>query len=106
MCSGMYHSKNEFSSVVHWSLTGSAAYALIGGSVTLIGWFANLPRLTDWMSTGISMFPNAALAAMCAGAALILVKLDQSWCRKLGGILGLFILLLGSATLLQHFSGV
>ena len=44
-----------------------------------MGWPANLPRLTDWDNDGISIQPNAAVAVICAGAALILL----SWGRRL-----------------------
>jgi hypothetical protein len=86
---------------------GFAAYALIGGLITLIGWYARLPFLTDWISSGISMFPNAALGALCSGTALILLVLQkQRLCLVLGRILGIFVLLLGGCTLLQHVAGV
>jgi PAS domain S-box-containing protein len=89
-----------------WSVVGFAAYALIGGGVTLVGWFAGLPRFTDWPASGISMFPNAAFAALCSGAALILVNLSCRSAARVGSVLGLIVMLLGGATLFQHFSGV
>ena len=74
-------------SAIRWTVMGLAAYALIGGGVTLVGWFAGMPRLTDWVASGISMFPNAALAAMCAGTALILAMQNRRWCARVSGVL-------------------
>jgi hypothetical protein len=93
-------------SPVRSAVIGFAAYALIGGSVTLAGWFAGLPGLTDWVASGISMFPNAALASVCSGTALILAMLNRRWCVRLSSLLGLFVAILGSATLFEHLSGV
>jgi len=116
---------------VGWSAVMLAAYALVAGGVTLAGWFAGVPRLTDWVGSGISMFPNAALGALCAGAALILAHLSARRGARLSsaaareqveaaaagdsrarlfalasGFLGCVVLLLGGATLFQHVSGV
>jgi PAS domain S-box-containing protein len=90
---------------LRWSAMGFAGYAVIGGSVTLVGWFAGMPRLTDWMASGISMFPNTALAAVCSGTALILAVLNRHWCKRLSGLLGLIVALLAGVILFQHASG-
>ncbi len=81
-------------------------YALGAGLLTLVGWFAGLPRLTDWLGSGISMFANTAVAAACAGAALILAGISSRWSQRLSGGLGAVVLLIGIATLAQHISGV
>jgi PAS domain-containing protein len=91
---------------VRWSVLLFASYALIGGGVTLIGWFTGLPRLTDWADSGISMFPNAAFAAVCSGLALVLAGSSPRWLRRVSGLLGLSVATLGSATLFEHFSGI
>ena len=44
----MYDDKKLAPPVVRASIVCLAAYAVIGGGVTLVGWFAILPRLTDW----------------------------------------------------------
>lgn len=36
---------------------GAGAYATVAGLVTLLGWMLNRPRLTDWINSGIAMFP-------------------------------------------------
>src|SRR4030095_12554187 len=50
-------------------------YALVGGIISFVGWPAALPRLTDWVNTGISIQPNTALAVMAAGTAIVLLML-------------------------------
>src|SRR5437016_5264128 len=83
-----------------------AAYALIGGLVTLIGWYLDVRRLTDWGGSGISMFANAAVAAMGAGAALVLAVLGWRWASVLSAMLGLGVALIGGATLFEHISRI
>ncbi len=78
-------------------------YAIFGGLITLIGWTATLPRLTDWDSSGISMMPNAALGAMSAGAALVLLALGR---RRAAAIVAFLPGLLGAATVFQYLSGI
>ena len=68
-----------------------------------MGWPANLPRLTDWHNNGISIQPNAAVAVMCSGAALILL----SWGPRLAAAgLGVIVGLIGASTLLQYVAGL
>jgi hypothetical protein len=45
-------------------------FATLGGIVSLVGWGFDIPRLTDWDNDGISIQPNTAIAAACAGFAL------------------------------------
>ncbi|HMJ90802.1 MAG TPA: hypothetical protein VK530_13360, partial [Candidatus Acidoferrum sp.] len=80
------------------------AYAFVGGIVTLTGWFANVPRLTDWTGSGISMLPNTAVCAAGAGAALVLLTfLRKRWpTLLLGSVVGS----IGAATLFQYFTGI
>src|SRR5690242_18752682 len=49
----------------------AASYTIAGGCLTLVGWVANVERLTDWKADGISMFPNTAIAAALAGVAVL-----------------------------------
>jgi signal transduction histidine kinase/ActR/RegA family two-component response regulator len=83
-----------------------SSYALMAGVLTLIGWFAHVPPLTDWANSGISMFANTAVAAACAGAALILAGMSSSWTQRLSSGLGAVVLLIGGATLFEHILGV
>lgn len=84
------------------SLAGGC-YVFTGGVLTLIGWFAGIPRLTDWNGEGISMLANTAIAAASAGAALILLYFGQRWAA---GVAGSITGLVGVATLLQHLTGI
>src|SRR5262249_40580995 len=47
-------------------------YALAAAMVTLLGWVVHAPRLTDWIGSGISTFPNAAVATGCLSVAMLL----------------------------------
>src|SRR5438046_1258331 len=102
----MHDDKQPLSLALRLSVIGLATYALFGGSITLIGWSAKVPRLTDWPASGISMFPNAALASVCSGAALLFGIVNARWSTRLLGLLGLAIGILGGATLLQHLTGL
>src|SRR5690242_3220865 len=59
-----------------------SSYALLGGLLTLIGWFGHVQQLTDWLNSGISMFANTAVATACAGAALILAGMSSRWTQR------------------------
>jgi hypothetical protein len=75
----------------------AASYAIVGGSLTLVGWGLELRRLTDWNDDGISMFPNTATCVICAGIALVLLvkpmSRRESWTAARA--LGLFVALVG-----------
>ena len=61
----------------HWVSTPCSS-----GLISFIGWAADLPRLTDWIGDGISIQPNATIAAMCSGAAILLLRArPSSHCR-------------------------
>lgn len=75
----------------------------MGGALTLAGWTLGLVRLTDWMGLGISMLPNAAACAIAAGAAVILLAAQAS--RPWVAGLGIFVALVGGATLSQYATG-
>jgi PAS domain S-box-containing protein len=102
----MYNDNKRLTSAIRWGVKVLAAYALIGGATTLFGWFAGIRRLTDWTDCGISMFPNAAFAAVCSAAALLFTNGDQRWSTLLRRFLGCIVLLLGAATLFEHVSGI
>jgi len=52
-----------------WIAAAGAAYALMVGVLTLLGYALNVQRLTDWEGDGISMFPNTAACAALNGLA-------------------------------------
>lgn len=101
----MSDESKEVSAAIRMGVVFCAAYALIGGGVTLVGWFAGLPRLTDWLDSGISMFANAALAACCSALALLLARSGSARARLAAAMLGGGVAMLGSLTLLEHLTG-
>ena len=80
-----------------------AGYALAGGLVSLLGWWADVPRLTDWLGAGISIQPNTAVAAACAGAAWILLWRGR---RRASALLGALVAALGAISLFQYATDV
>jgi len=88
-----------------WLPAALGGYALAAGLITLTGWTAGVDRLIDWSGSGIAMKANAAIAAACAGTALIVAVLRPSWfwlVRALAAV----TLMLGGATLLEHVIGL
>src|SRR5688572_13013582 len=82
------------------AITGLAgAYLLVGGLISLMGWVLDLPRLTDWENDGISTQPNAALATLCAGGSLLLIRVGR---RRWSIPFAAMVLFIGGATLLEH----
>jgi len=79
------------------------SYALLGALVSLFGWIADVPSLADWDDDGIAIQPNATVAAMAAGAAILLLALGR---RRAVAALGAVVALLGVSTLFQYASGV
>jgi signal transduction histidine kinase/CheY-like chemotaxis protein len=84
-------------------VAAAGLFAAFGGLLSLMGWAADIRRLTDWLGNGISIQPNAAVAALSTGVALVLFARGQV---RLVPVLGAVTGLLGAATLLQHVSGV
>src|SRR5262245_18893697 len=81
----------------------TAGYATLAGLAALLGWAFDVRRLTDWYASGTSMPPNAALAALLAGIALL------AWRRadpRLLTALGLSVATIATATVLEHLTGV
>jgi len=83
---------------------GFAIYALVGGVLTLTGWFAEQPWLTDWLGSGIAMFPNTAVAVICCSLALLLQVSQRRWATMLSPFFGLCTALIGGAALFEHLS--
>src|SRR4029453_14835020 len=78
-------------------------YALVGGFISFAGWAADMPRLADWDGNGISIQPNATLAAVLAGTTLILLAFGQRWIAIL---CGLVVMAVGGTVLFQYLSGI
>ena len=89
--------------LARWIAAALGAYVICGGLVSLIGWIADIEPLTDWDNDGISIQPNATVAAIFAGAALLCVALGF---RHAAAGAGLITSLIGAATLFEHVSGL
>jgi hypothetical protein len=80
-----------------------ALYALAGGVISFAGWYADVPRLTDWPDNGISIQPNATIAVMSAALALLFL---QTRYRFIPAVLGIFVSAIGLTTLVEYATGI
>lgn len=87
--------------------TAAGLFGVLGGIVTLLGWALDLPRLTDWLQTGICMFPNAAICGALIGVSLIVLAWSgrSKTLRILSRVVALFCALLSGLVLYQHLTG-
>jgi PAS domain S-box-containing protein len=81
-------------------------YALTAGAITLLGWATGVRLLTDWLSVGISMFPNTAMCAVLSGLALMLYTMGRRRWRPLQITCALAVAAVGGLTLCEHLSGI
>ncbi len=89
--------------VARWIGVSLAAFAFLGGAITLIGWLSGRPDLTDWDGDGISMFANTAFAMMLSGLATMLLQFGgRPWIAGVVATLGAVVGVLGAAILSQH----
>ena len=79
-----------------------AFYALAGGVVSLLGWVLDVPWLTDWDNDGISIQPNATIAAASAGASLLLYALSY---RRAAIVPAAVVALIGATVLFEFATG-
>src|SRR5215831_2674556 len=79
------------------------AYVVVVGLLALVGWRIDIPRLTDWTGTGLSLQPSSAVAAIAAGCSLI--ALACGW-RRSGLSLALVSGAIGMVTLAEYVFGV
>jgi PAS domain S-box-containing protein len=89
--------------LAHWIVVVLGSYVLAGGALSFLGWVLDLPRLADWDADGISIQPNAAIAATLAGAALLLLARAR---RVIAAVLGACVFLIGAATIAEYLTGV
>src|SRR5262249_34731678 len=86
-------------------VVAAAAYAIVGGAITLLGWATDLQRLTDWRNDGISMFPNSAVCVVLSGVGLVLNELSGQRGHRLARLLAIAVLAISGLTLLEHITG-
>jgi PAS domain S-box-containing protein len=84
-------------------IVGLQAYVVIAGLLSFVGWAADLPWLTDWNRSGISIQPNTTLAATLAGAGLIFWMFG--YCRVTAAC-GSLVTLVGGSVLFEYITGV
>ena len=83
----------------------AATYAIGGGAVTLAGWVFDVPRLTDWANSGISMFVNTAICAMACGIALGLLATTLPK-RRIGvRVFAIAVIVIAGLTFSEHLFG-
>ena len=87
----------------HTAARGLALYVAVGALVSLSGWILDVERLTGWDGSGISIQPNATLAAAGAGLAVLLLLAARP---RLSLLLGAFVASIGLATIFQYVTGV
>jgi PAS domain S-box-containing protein len=79
-----------------------ALYAHVGGAISFLGWAADIPGLTDWSHTGVSIQPNSTIAVTFAAAAILFIHLGYRW---LALPLGIIVAAIGVSSLFQLLSG-
>jgi signal transduction histidine kinase/CheY-like chemotaxis protein len=89
-------------SLVSRALSVIELYVIAAGLLSFSGYVLDVPRLTDWANTGISIQPNTALAATLAGVALLALR--KRWLR-VGTAAGISVSLIGSTVVLEHLTG-
>jgi PAS domain S-box-containing protein len=78
---------------------GCGLCVLTGGVLSIAGWAFDLPRLTDLTNVGVSIQPNGSVAALLAGAAVLLLLVDRPTIAvAVGSIVGI----ISVTTLLEH----
>jgi len=87
--------------------TVAGLFGVLGGIVTLLGWALDVPWMTDWLHTGICMFPNAAICGALIGVALIILAWSgrSRTLRNLSRVTALFCAVFSGLVLYQHLTG-
>jgi signal transduction histidine kinase/CheY-like chemotaxis protein len=80
-----------------------AIYAFVGGLLSFTAYPADIPRFADWLNSGISIQPNAALAVMAAALAVMLLWGGYS---RAAAVFGLLVAAIGGTVIAQYASGV
>src|ERR1051325_1809835 len=83
----------------------AAAYVIVGSAISFAGWAMDVPRLTDWWGTGITIKANASLAGIAAGLA-VLTAIALPAARTSVRVLASFAAMLGGLTLFEHLTTI
>lgn len=80
-----------------------AVLAVAGGTLSLAGWVFDLPRLANWTGDGISIQPNAALAAIGIGVGMLLVVVGRA---TAAAVVAAVVAIVGALTAFENLSGM
>ena len=80
-----------------------AIYAFVGGLLSFTGYVADVPRLADWLNSGITIQPNASIAVMVAGLAIMLL---WGGYVRVAMVFGALVAAIGSSVIFQYASGI
>ena len=86
-----------------WTVTALGWYLLVGGLISFLGWAFDQPRLTGWDGSGISIQPNATIATIATGSALLLLVARR---HRVTAALGGLVALIGGGTIVQYGTGI
>jgi PAS domain S-box-containing protein len=86
----------------YWAIA-LGLYTALGGLISFSGWAMNQPRLTDWFHLGLSIQPNAALAAAACGAGILCLALRWRWLALMSGVIASLV---GGLTLFEQVTDV
>jgi PAS domain S-box-containing protein len=87
------------SRVLRWVPGVAGVYALVAGTLTLLGWALDLRVLADWNLDQIAMQPNTGLTAVVTGGGLLLASLSY---HRWAAALGLVVMAMGLTALAQN----
>src|SRR5436190_9244863 len=97
---------------LNWRLSALSLTAgmlvVVGGALSMLGWIAGIPRLTEWDGSGITIKFNPSFCITLAGIALVLLNLFPrkpvvlTLCR----VSALIVMGVAAATLFQHITGI
>ena len=80
-----------------------AIYAFVGGLLSFTGYVADVPRLADWLNSGITIQPNASIAVMAAGLAIMLLWGGYA---RVAMVFGALVAAIGGSVIFQYASGI
>ncbi|MBL8879782.1 MAG: PAS domain S-box protein [Phycisphaerales bacterium] len=102
----MRHQPGDSGPRISRAIVGIAGgYALLGGVSSFLGYVLDIQRLTDWVNSGVSIQPNAALCVTLSGFALLLLAAGEAW-RKPTAALGALVGLIGGATVIEWVTDI
>jgi signal transduction histidine kinase len=93
---------------VSWAAGAAALTVTVIGTVVLLGWTLDIPRLRHLPPDLIVMLPNTAVGFILGGVALWLLRREDasSSATRIGRALAVVVLLLGLISLVERISGL